>query len=181
MDPFLKDIIQIAAWCIAIIAGIVTAFKALYEIKKNRELRDRELKWNKAKLARELIQEFESHSGFSVAHQLIVWSSREYQINSGKVQKIDKKTVLDSIRIDDTKFSDVEIFIRDRLIKYFHSLSRLEHFIVRELVDFEDVKYDFEYSSKKISEDSEIYYMYLKKYHSDELAVNFLNRFKITK
>jgi hypothetical protein len=36
MDPLAKDIVQVAAWCVAIVGGLIAAFKAINETAENR-------------------------------------------------------------------------------------------------------------------------------------------------
>ena len=44
MDSNTKDIIQVAAWLTATIGGLIAAFKAIIEMRHNREQRKKELK-----------------------------------------------------------------------------------------------------------------------------------------
>ena len=178
MDQLTKDIIQILAWTVAMGAGIIAAYRGLHELKLSRTQRTLELKWKKAKLAKEIINEFESLEQFRTAHQLLAWNARDYTIDGVDKVNITFAMVLESLRTERLNFSKTERFIRDSLILYFDSVSRLEHYIRRDLVDFEDVRLIFEYAISRIQSEREVFDQYLSKYHTDGLAVGFLNRYE---
>lgn len=40
-----KDIIQIVVWVVAIVGGLIAAFKAVHEMRQTRQVRAQELRW----------------------------------------------------------------------------------------------------------------------------------------
>ena len=177
MDQLTKDLIQILAWAVAMGAGIITAYRALHELKLNRQQRALELKWKKAKLAKEVIAEYEAKEQFGIAHLLLAWNAREYQLPDGQRTTIDFDTVMQALRVENRTFSSKEKYIRDALILYFDAISRLEHFIQRDLIDFEDVRYIFVYAVGRIAPQKAVIQSFLGMYHKDNLAAGFLKRF----
>jgi uncharacterized protein HemX len=63
MNPFLKDCIQVGSWAVAIIGGLIAAGVAIYQQRANRKQREIELRWNQAKLGRELFDQMFNTSG----------------------------------------------------------------------------------------------------------------------
>jgi hypothetical protein len=47
MNPIAKDLLQILALAVAIVGGLIAAFKALDETRENRRQRVRELRWKR--------------------------------------------------------------------------------------------------------------------------------------
>jgi hypothetical protein len=57
MDPLVKDCLQALAWIATFLAAVIAAFKFATELRQGREQRARELRWQQAKSAKELVDE----------------------------------------------------------------------------------------------------------------------------
>ncbi|MEM8486550.1 MAG: hypothetical protein AAF564_13445 [Bacteroidota bacterium] len=177
MDPLAKDLIEIISWTVAIGAGVIAAYRALHELKLNRQQRTLELKWKKAKLAKEIVAAYEDKDQFNAAHHLLAWNAREYQLEDGERVRIDSDMVMHALRTKNLKFTKTEKYIRDCMIVYFESISRLEHFIRRDLVDFEDIKFNFAYAVGRMARQRKVVALFLSNYHQDNMASGFLARY----
>jgi hypothetical protein len=69
-----------------------------------------------------------------------------------------------------------EIYIRDCFDWFFYFMDRIEHYILRSLIDFDDVKAVFKTYAHKIARDRETYNGFLR-FHEYELAGKFLDRY----
>ena len=163
----MKDSVQIGTWVVAIIAGSIAAYRAISEMRRTRQHRERELTWNQAKLAKEMLTQFELTPGYHRACCMLDWASREYQTDTDLVVKVDLELVLTSLRITNRTFSDSERFVRDSFITLFNSFEWLEHFISRDLITIDDLMAILGYRVKSMARNKAVFVAFLNKYCYD--------------
>jgi hypothetical protein len=56
VNPTIKDIAQILAWIVAILAGAYGIHAGVNESRENRALEQRQLRWERASLARDILE-----------------------------------------------------------------------------------------------------------------------------
>jgi len=178
MDPIVKDIVQIISLAVAIVGGLVAAFKALDEVRENRRQRVRELRWKKAELAREIVDKLYSSKRFHDALIMVDWTGREYEIAPGNVQEINWGDLPGALRLweEPISFDEKEIYIRDCFDELFDGLNLLEHYLRTDLLDFKDVEFPMAYYVGKIIERHEAVAEFMNHY-GYRLAKSFVERF----
>jgi hypothetical protein len=178
MNPQVKDWVQIISWAVAIIGGLVAAFRAISEMQENREQRIRELRWKQATAAKEFFDEILTNPYVSDALQMLDWSGREYKIDSDTVATISSDDVWYALRITNLKFTEKETYIRDCFDRLLYSVERVEQSIRICLFNFEDVRYPLEYYVRKLSagKKRKAFEGFMKDY-GYTLAEDFFNRF----
>lgn len=182
MDPFTKDLIDAISKSIGVLSVFVAIFVAWHQFEKNRqetkrsrEQREEELRWRKASLARDVLNELWEDSYANDAMFMLDWSNREYNIAKAKVERITRDEVWDALRIAPTNFNDKEKYVRDCFDHFFGMMQIIEHYISIKLLEFEDMKYPFNYFAGKLRQKREVVEAFLKKYEYDK-AIAFLNR-----
>ena len=84
MDPLWKDAVQMFFWLVASIGGVVAAFRGLHQMRQNRDQRAEELRWQRARESKLLVDEMEKSSGANAAMRMLDWTGREYDIIEGE-------------------------------------------------------------------------------------------------
>jgi len=79
MNPFLKDVIQVASWVVAVIGGLIAAFVAIRQLKSNTEQRKTELRWRQANAAKEIISDIHSNYWAKNAVTMLDWSEGKHR------------------------------------------------------------------------------------------------------
>jgi hypothetical protein len=180
MDPFTKDVVQVAAWCAAIIGGLVAAFKAIHETAQNRRQRTRELRWNKAQLAREILDKLHSNKRFHDALVMLDWTGRDYEIAPGQLQEIRWEDLPTALRAwhEPISFDEKEVYIRDCFDDLFDGFNLLEHYLRTDLLDFDDVEFPMAYHVGKLRERWDAVSVFINHY-GFRRAVAFVDRFPV--
>ena len=181
MSESTKDIFQVAAWAVAVIAGLVTVWKAVAELKRSTEQRKRDLRWRQAEMAKQFVDEILGHLEARAALKMLDWDGLKYKTSEGETtQPITHQIRRASLRTVNTVFGpdDDGPFIRDAYDSLFDFLERLEHFIRIDLIRFEDVAPVLKYYVKKMAlhDEREVIKGFLDGY-GFTLAAAFLERF----
>lgn len=171
-----KDYFQIGTWAIGIFVGCLALYKGLVELAQSRTLRERELRWSKAKVAKDMLSEFELKGEYQRSCRMLDWKKCSFQINQELSHAVSRAEVLHALRADDLIFTEKEKYIRESFIEFFNCFEWLEHFIDRELIGIEDVKPVLSYRVKSMVDDKNVFEVFLKKYGYSE-ALRFLDRF----
>jgi len=181
MDPFKKDLVQVAAWMVAIVGGLVAAFKAIQETRENRRQRRRELRWKKAELARDIIAKLYTNKKLHDACIMVDWSGREFEVSPGRREEIRWEDLHGALRPweEPISFDEKEVYIRDCFDELFDGLNLLEHYLRTDLLDFEDVEFPMAYSVGKLKERGDDTVTFMNHY-GNRLAKAFLQRFPDT-
>jgi hypothetical protein len=202
MDPFTKDVIDAASKIGGVVSVLVAIFLAYYQVKKNRdergrqfnkereqkekeieegkrnrEQREEELRWRKASLARDMLNEMWDDSYANNAMLMLDWSNREYNIGKDQVERIARAEMWEALRTHPTNFNAKEKYVRDCFDHFFGFMQILEHYISIGLIMFDDVKYPFGYFAGKLNWKRDVVEAFLTKYEYDK-AKEFLQRFE---
>lgn len=181
MDPFIKDVVQVAAWVVAIVGGLIAASKAIHETRENRRQRLRELRWKKAELAREIIDKLNSNKRLRDALVMVDWSGRDFEISPGRSAEIRWEDLPGALRPwkEPISFDEKEVYIRDCFDELFDGLNLLEHYLRTDLLDFEDVEFPMAYYMGQLKERGDAVGTFMNHY-GNRLAKAFIERFPDT-
>lgn len=175
----IKDYFQIVAWLVASIGGVIAAFKAIVEVRLNRRQREIELRWKQAQLAKELLDEIEENILIRNAKNLIDRPEYEYHVGENQTEIISQEEVINSIGKEVESLVHLnakEKFTIECLEELFMKFERLEHLIVIQLIEFDDICDPLYWWVKVMTQKHNNYEEFLVKYEYGQ-AINFLNRF----
>jgi len=175
LDPNITIWIDLLTWLCAIVAGLFTFWKWRVEMRENRAQRERELRWEKAKAAKEILDEMLSNEATIEAMRMLDWDGLEYSLPSGKKVVISEPDYLRALRIEDLNFTDVEVFIRDCFDGLFYYMSLIEHYLRSDLVQIKDVQFPLDYYMKTINKNRALFDRFLQYYRLTN-ASDFLKR-----
>lgn len=173
---------QLEEWgkIVALVAGLLGLFRAIYEIGEGRKLRAQELRWKRANSAKELLDDIHNHElEKNAVNMLDSWDcSEEYEIAPGQKESISYDDVLKALAKNGLESkSDTEKYIRKCFDWFFYRVDRIQHYINRGLIDFDDVKPVFHIYAREMDKHRETYDAFLES-HDYDLARSFLFRCK---
>lgn len=167
MDPFVKDVLQAAAWLGTAVGVLVAAVKFWTELKLGREQRDLQLRWQKAKQAKELIDDMYDAELAPQALNMLDYDHWEYDIGDGEIVTVAEEDYIKALRVKNLTFSDKEAFVRQAFDELFDYMARIEHYLQTDLVTFEDVRYPFDYYMPTINRNRPVFDAFLQYYRLD--------------
>ena len=174
----LKDWAQLLGLLIGVPVAAVGLFKALYEIRANREQRAAELLWKRVNTAKELLDDIHHHELAKSAVHMLDWreSQADYGLTSNQIETISYSDVLSALGKQLAECHAKDIYIRDCFDWFFYRVDRIEHYIRRKLIEFEDVESVFKVYAQHIARDAQIYHGFLD-FHGYDLARQFFMRY----
>ena len=180
IDPKIKEWAQVLFWAVAIIGGLIAAFRAIYEVQQNRSQRIKELRWRRANAAKDILGELFSHELAKNAALMLDWnlSQREYELAKEERRAISYDDVIPALGKNQPQNLDIkEIYIRDSFDYFFYYIDRIEHYIRIRLIKFTDVSAPLKRYANKIEAQEELFAGFMKSqgYH---LAIAFFKRYK---
>jgi hypothetical protein len=102
----------------------------------------------------------------------------EYEISPGVRENIGYEQVLGALQMNGMPpRSKTDVYIRDCFDWFFYRVDRIEHYIDRELIDFEDVKSVFRSYAKEIERHKQVFEGFLA-FHEYELAGKFFRTYE---
>ncbi len=161
--PFSEGPWQVGTSIVAIIGGLIAAFKAVQEMGLARRQREREFAWNQAKECAALLSQLDS-SAASSALLMLDWSNRAYTLASGDVVLINAEQVHRALRTTALNLTATEGFIRDRFDALFGLFERVERAIQVGLVREEDLLSSLGYYIKKMAEAQDTFENFMATY-----------------
>jgi hypothetical protein len=171
----MKDVFQILFWIVAIVGGLIAAFKAIAESRRN-------LRWKQAEMAKTCLDEIWDDQLAFAALRMLDWTGLSFPLpdDGGNMSQISHEQRRASLRVVNTEFppGDPGPFIRDAYDRLFDAFERLEHFIRIKLIRFEDVEPRLRYYVGKLgtADERPVAEAFLNAYDS-KLALCFLERF----
>lgn len=157
ISPTLMDAGQLLVWLAAVLVGFFGIRRGLEETRQNRlervqerEHRQRELRWQKAKLAREALRDLFGNRKARDAMQMMDWSGRSYEVAPNSFETVSSDEFRSALRIINLGFSDKEQYVRDCFDELLDGFELIEHYLRTGLVKFEDVHFPLEYHVKKL-------------------------------
>lgn len=162
------------AWVVAIVGGLIAAFKAIAESRENR-------RWKQAEMAKTCLDEIWRDQLAFAALKMLDWTGLSFKMpDDTTTPPITHEQRRDSLRVVNTQFptGDPGPFIRDAYDALFDGFERLEHFIRIKLIRFEDVEPRLEYYVEKLgtADERPVVLAFLNAY-GFALAQRFLERF----
>jgi hypothetical protein len=179
----LHDWGELVGYFLAVPIAIAGLIKWLYEIAANRKQRADELRWKQAQSAKELLDDIHNHELSKQAVHMMDWEdeSAEYWIGDGEEKQktaITYKEVLDALgkNAKNQRCGKKEAFIRDCFDWFFYRVDRIEHYIRRGLIQFEDVRDVFKVYARQVNARRDVFDGFLR-FHEYELAHKFFRRY----
>lgn len=181
MDVLVKDCFQAAAWAVAVIGGLIAAFKALAEHRRFNDQRCEDMRWKRAEMAKKCVDEIRADPLARSALKMLDWSGASYRRpDGGETCAITQEVRNNMLRTANTRFQpgDDGQYVRDAYDALFDAFARLEHFIAIKLILFEDIDQAFRYYVGKLGDagNRSIFDDFLKTYGFGD-AQAFLGRF----
>jgi hypothetical protein len=176
----LKDWGQLLGYFVAVPVAILGFAKAIYEISASREQRAEELRWKQAQAAKELLDDIHLHELASQAIHMMDWvdGSAEYKVREDLSVVIDYSAVLNALALNQGQPCDERCaYIRDCFDWLFYRVDRIEHYIRRGLIEFEDVRDIFKVYAREVAFHEDIFEDFLR-FHEYSLAREFFARFR---
>lgn len=175
LDSLTKDLIQISAWMVAAVGGVIAALKAIHELRENRRQRAEELRWRKANAAKELLDLFYADDRFRDALMMLDWDGRPFALESAGIQPITHQDLLAALDIDTVSFTATEVFIRTCMDRLFEAFERIEHAIRTNVIEYEDVRFAFEFYICRLAPHRDLVTRFMRK-TGFENALAFFDR-----
>lgn len=135
----LQQVGALLAWLIAIVGGLIAAFRAVSEMKLTREQRAHDLAWQQAKEAFAMTDRIGSDGALRTATLMLDYDSRNFVMPSGQESVITRAKVMEGLRLTNLRFDEEEVFIRDTFDQFFSYLDRIEIAIEVGLVRKKDI------------------------------------------
>lgn len=154
--------LQIWAWLVAVVGGLVAAGLALWQAAQNHQQREKEHRWRQAAAGRDLVDEMLDDEAASDALAMLDSDERQYELDNGHSAKITAKQVLAALKLPPTSTDASSVYVRECFDSLFYYFARFEHFISTELTRFEDVREPAEYYVEYLAEDKDRYIRYLE-------------------
>jgi hypothetical protein len=164
------------ALAIPLVAQAVAAIRNVHEIRANREQRELELRWRKARMAKSVLDEIWTSPRCRAALTMLDWDGRDFEDAGRRTQPITHPVLVNALRVQETRFPADDQFVRDCFDDLFNSMARTEHFIRIGLIDFVDVEDRWTYYAKLLGDFRFAIEAFLEVYDG-ELAKALLDRF----
>ncbi|MGB4248922.1 MAG: hypothetical protein WBJ75_14500 [Pseudohongiellaceae bacterium] len=159
---------------IGIVGGLVAVFSGIYQFGQSNLQSARELRWNQAEAAQEMISTMLADEGW-IAMEMMDWDDegRVYDIN-GQSVRVNAEIVYTALRKEVS--DDTDRFIIDRLDRTFFLVSQLEIAVRSELVNMEDVRYPLSwYAAERMCPHKQLFESYMRDYAAPE-TLSFFER-----
>lgn len=158
------DLVTLVGGVVAVIGGLIAAFKTIQELQQSRRQREEELRWKQANVAKQLLDELFGHKYSENAVLMLDWnkSKREYVVGDESliISYEDVLTALTKEQSD--SLSEKEMYIRECFDFFFYFIDRIKHYININLTNFEDIKAPLKPYAKKINYHRKIYYSFMQ-------------------
>lgn len=173
-----NQLIETITHLVAIIGGLLAAYKLIVEMKQSRIQRRMDLRWKQANAAREMLNQMLASPLVQDATIMLDWSGREFTIAPNQKATITFEEVQNGLRTDNLIFSAKEVYIRDCADAFLFHVELIEQAIRNELIEFKDVKFPMEYYIATLRKNDlyNAYTQFIKEYDYKN-AERFLSRF----
>ncbi len=156
----IKDIIQSVAWMAASFGALITAWKAVIEMRRanveraeSRAERSLELRWRQAEAGKQLIDELLKNPKATEALRVLDIDGHTILI-PGRDKGVDTAhdVLPESLRTTNMTLTKDEVIIREAFDELLGAIDRLEHYIRIGLTLAEDVMPPLEYYARRAAE-----------------------------
>jgi hypothetical protein len=175
MNPLTKDRFDVASKTVAIIGGLISASVPILTLQASIDQRARELRWNQARLATELVGGMLSDPQAFNALRMTDWTRYEYKIEEKNVV-ITSEEVQEALKVENNnKLPPNGVFIRESFDRLFYHMGIIQRALKSELVRLEDVRSPMDYYIPFLrSTYGEILIPYMEQLHHND-ALNLMN------
>lgn len=165
---------------VAILSGIGGLIKIAYEMNSSTRQKRLDLRWKKASLAREIIQEVLASRECRDALMMMDWEGKTYAKGEGRTEPIDYDRIAASLVPDVALDPDDDaVWLRDTFDVLFDRLRGIEIALRSSLVEFDDIRPFFDYYISKVHRSPvlrDAMLLYLEQYGYDAV-IALLKRF----
>ena len=175
MGLTLKEKLDVFTALAVLVGGLFALTKWIHELREQRALRERELRWRQAEAGKRLLDELEASGKAQAALGMLDWDGIEYEIAPGKSAEIWESDYLKALRIWPLNFDDKEVFIRNAFDELFGHMAVCEHHLQAQLVLFEDIRFPYDYYVPTLNRNQTVFEEFLDFYQL-HLARQFLGR-----
>ena len=175
----IRDALQTVGLFVGLVVAVVGLRKALYEVRASRQQRVDELLWKRINTAKELLEDIHKHDlSKNAVRMLDLCGCRaEYEIGPKSPVTISYPEVLAALQANQAQdLSAKEIYIRECFDWFFFRVDRIEHYIRRTLIDFDDVQAVFKIYAREFAKQQQVYDEFLDS-RGYELAKDFFKRY----
>jgi hypothetical protein len=179
MNPFIKDIFQVASWLVGILGGLILAAVAIRQLKLNAEQRKNELRWRQANAAKEAINDIHSNNWGNNCVTMLDWSEGKHRLIFEGKHPVEISYDQDVIPALVKSYSECSVVEQDIVYCFdwfFYFIDRIEHYVRTKLIEFADVEDVFRGYAGKIRQHEEVYDAFMK-VHGYNLASAFWKRY----
>ncbi len=176
----LKDYGQLLSYFVAVPVAAVGLAKAIYEIGASRKQRADEFRWKQANAAKELLDDIHNHELAKQAVHMLDWcdGSSEYNIHGDLSSVISYSDALKALAMNQGETrSERDAYVRDCFDWLFYRIDRIEHYIRRGLIEFDDVRDVFKVYARQVAKNEQVYLNFLQ-FHEYDLARQFFARYE---
>lgn len=158
------DLITLIGGIVAVVGGLIAAFKTIQELRQSRRQRYEELRWKQANIAKQLLDELFGHEYSENAVLMLDWNKgqRKYVVGN-EFLIISYRDVLLALKKEQSdSLSDKEMYIRECFDFFFYFVDRIKHYININLINFDDIKAPLKCYARKINDNREVYYSFMQ-------------------
>jgi len=180
MNPFTKDIFQVASWLVGILGGLILAAVAVRQLILNAEQRKNELRWRQANAAKEAINDIHSNNWAKNCVTMLDWSEGKHRFKFEDKPPVEisyDKDVIPALGKSYSECSDIDQDIVYCFDCFFYFIDRIEHYIRTKLIEFADVEDVLRLYGGKMREHEQVYETFMK-VHGYNLASAFWKRYR---
>ena len=173
-----NQLIETIILLVAILGGLLAAYKIISEMKQARIQRHMDLRWKQANAAREMLREMLASQLVNDATIMLDWTGREFAITPNQKTTISFEEIQNGLRTDNLQFTSKEVYIRDCADAFLFHVELIEQAIRNELIEFKDIKFPMEYyiAAMRKNDLYNAYTQFIKEYNYKN-ADRFLSRF----
>ncbi len=173
------EVISVVVQFVAVVGGLIAAFKWIAEMKQNRIQRHLDWRWKQANTAREMLNDMLASAQAHEATLMMENSGETYRISATEQATISFDDVRESLRSDGVHFSKKEQYIRDCADAFLFHVELMEQAIRNELITFKDIKFPMENYLAALRK-NDLYHAYTQYTKANEYknADRFFGRFQ---
>jgi hypothetical protein len=161
---YLEPAVKVFTVLATVSGGLFAVIKWLQETARQRELRGRQLRWDQAKAAKELLDDLSQATLAQQAMQMMDWDDLTYTLPSGKTVRIDEDLYVKALRVTNLQFSDAEVFVRNAFDELFYHMAVFAHHVNTGLVRIEDIQFPLDYYMPTINRNRHTFDAFLEHY-----------------
>lgn len=166
---------------LGVLGVAVAAVKGVWDMQNSAKERKADLRWKQANAAKDLITDVHHDKFSSNCVCMLDWSQgfTVHEIKEGKTVTLSyQQHVLPALQKNDQSACslDEDVYIRNCFDWFFYYVDRIQHYIDRGLIEFEDVRPVFKPYVRKIGQHRTIYEEFIG-FCDYELALKFLREY----